>query len=480
MKVSSSRKEINSSQDDFRPRITAGLRGWHAHKPSKTAVALVACFALQACGTAPTRQQADGLERATVSSDFKSMAVNAVGVGKLDGKGGGDLLWEMNAGAAYLHGGDGQDAVRYFDFAEDRVDRADTASVKLDSAYRPRVHDTVMINTYKALSFLSNNDKGDARVEFNRTYDRQRRAVEFYEKEIAAARADADKKQNSGGFDLTGAMKELSKNGDYQANLHNLSAYGKYAPFVNPLPTYLSGIFFLNSDDRSDAAKARTDLSRVVDMTDAKADVRADLTLAEARANGRPVPPMVWVVFENGQSAEFSPYNVTFPVPVLGRNGVTASVVTVALPKFEPQSPAYEGFDVHAGNNQSGSFTISDFDSVMGAEFNKRYPTIVATAVAEVALKIAAQSAANRSGNGLLQLAAVVGSQVSTVDTRSWTMLPKRFDVARVATPADGSLQIQPRGGTPIIINVTPGKPAIVMIKAMRPGSPLAANVYPL
>ena len=123
---------------------------------------------------------------------------------------------------------------------------------------------------------------------------------------------------------------------------------------------------------------------------------------------------------------------------------------------------------------------ISDFDAVMGAEFNKRYPTIVASAVAEVAVKIALQSVANKSNNALFQIAALVGSQVSTADTRSWSLLPKRFDVARLASPADGRLQIQPSGGSAITITVPAGKPAIVMIKAMRPGSPLVANVYPL
>ena len=338
----------------------------------------------------------------------------------------------------------------------------------------------VMINAYKALAFLASNDKDNARVEFNRTYDRQRRAVEFYEKELAAAQADTAKKQSSGGFDLNGSMQELAKNDEYQSNQRVLSSYGKYADFVNPLPTYLSGIFFLNSGDISDAAKARTDLKRVAEMVQGQSELRPDLAMAEARASGRPVPPTVWVVFENGQSPLLQPYNVTFPVPVLGGRGVTAGVVTVALPKFVPQSLAYQSFDVQAGGARASSFVISDFDAVMGAEFNKRYPTIVASAVAEVAVKIALQSVANKSNNALFQIAALVGSQVSTADTRSWSLLPKRFDVARLASPADGRLQIQPSGGSAITITVPAGKPAIVMIKAMRPGSPLVANVYPL
>jgi hypothetical protein len=189
---------------------------------------------------------------------------------------------------------------------------------------------------------------------------------------------------------------------------------------------------------------------------------------------------MVWVVMENGQSALLQPYNITLPVPVLSKSGVTVSVVTVALPKFAVQSPAYAGFDVKAGSANSTSFVVSNFDAVMASEFKNRYPSIVATAVAEVALKIVLQSAANKSNNQFLQFAAQLGSQVSTVDTRTWSLLPKSFDVARVATPADGRLVIQPRGGAPINITVPAGRPAIVMIKAMRPGSPLAVNQFPL
>ncbi len=449
--------------------------------PWKCIIVLVGCVALQACaGGQPLQQQATTIEQSLMRSDFAAVAAQDTAIGKLDGKGGGDLLWELNASSAYLYSGNPAKAVSYLDFAEAAVTKADTTTIKLDGDYRPRVYDMMMVNSYKALGFLGANDKANARVEFNRADDRLRRAEEYYEKEVAAAQSDANAKQAKGGFDLNASMQAVAANDDYQANARVLSAFGRYGLFVNPVQTYLKGIFLLNSDDRSDADKARADLARVAGMVDARAEVQKDVALAEQHARGRPVPPTVWVLFENGQSPLLRPYNVTFPVPVLGGRGVSAGIVTVALPKFEPQALAYQGFTVQAGGASQASFVLSDFDNVMGAEFNKRYPSIVASAVAEVATKIVLQSAANRSGNGVLQLVALVGSQISTTDTRSWSMLPKRFDAARVAAPQDGRLLIQPAGGAPIIVSIPPGKAAIVIVKAMRPGSPMVANAYPL
>src|SRR3546814_12943453 len=48
--------------------------------------------------------------------------------------------------------------------------------------YSPAVYDTVMLNTYKALNFWQQGDHENARVEWNRTDDRQRRASEPFER----------------------------------------------------------------------------------------------------------------------------------------------------------------------------------------------------------------------------------------------------------------------------------------------------------
>ena len=439
----------------------------------------IICLVLQACATVPTAQQAASLNTQIASSDFAGVAKSAVAVGKLDGKGGGDILWQMEAGAASLHAGNMGPASQYLEFVDNTINKDDLKSIKVDFDYHPRVFDKMMVNTYKALAFLGNNQKNEARIEFWRIVEREQKAREFYDAEAAAIQSDTTKKVSEGNFDITGALGELKKSKEYSETMVDLQKYNSYAAFVNPLPVYLRAVFLMtNTTGSSDNEYAVQDFKKVASYLPPKNGVLADVSLAEAQARGKAAPPMVWVVLENGQSPALQPYNVTFPVPVLAQKGVTAGLVTVALPKFAPNVIAYDGFDVQASTNRSASFMLSDFDAVMGAEFNKRYPDIVTMAVAEVALKMVLQSAANKSNNALLSFAAKAVSQVSTVDTRSWTLLPKKFEVARVPTPKDGTIVIQPHGGNAISVTVPAGKSSIVMLKSMRPGSPLAVTQY--
>ena len=239
------------------------------------------CLVLQACaGGQPDPKQARTIEQSMAQSDFAAVAAQDTEIGKLDDKGGGDLSWQLNASSAYLHAGNPAKVLIYLDFVEAAVTKADSTTIKLDGGYRPRVYDMLMVNSYKALGFLGTNDKANARVEFNRADDRLRRAEEYYEKEIAAAQADAATKQANGGLDLGASMQGLAANADYRANASMLSGFGKYGSFVNPVQTYLKGIFLLNSDDRTDADKARADLVRVAGMVDARAEVQKDVSIA--------------------------------------------------------------------------------------------------------------------------------------------------------------------------------------------------------
>src|SRR5690606_14048898 len=52
--------------------------------------------------------------------------------------------------------------------------------------YSPTVYDGVMVNTYKALNSMFLADAQNARIEFNRAADRQRRAEEHFRSKIQA------------------------------------------------------------------------------------------------------------------------------------------------------------------------------------------------------------------------------------------------------------------------------------------------------
>jgi hypothetical protein len=450
--------------------------------PGIPRIALVSSviLALQGCAPVPSKEQAGNLEQAIARGNFAQIAGQATMVGNLGEKGGGDLSWRLNAASGHLFAAEFPKSKQQFDIVDSVVNNEDAKTISLNTNYRLRVYDKMMVNTYTALAVLASEGADRARPEFARAEDRARQAEEYFAKEIAAADAKAAKDANEGKIDLTAAFSKLGEDANYRQTVAQLASYASTKPFFNPVQTYLQGVFLASSSSASDLERARGNFRRLLEITTAKSLVQQDLAFVEARIAGKAAQPMVWVIFENGQSALLRQYNVTLPVPVLGQRGVSVGVATVALPRFEPQALAYQGLGVRAGASTQGSVPLADFDAVMGAEFNKRYSSIVGRAVAEVALKVVLQSAANKSGNAVLQVAALVASQVSTTDTRTWTMLPKRFDVARVQAPADGVLRVDAVGASPVSVKVPQGRSAIVVIKAMRPGSPLVATIYPL
>ena len=455
-------------------------RTMRARRNARLAPLFLSLVFIQACATGPSKEQAISLEQSISQGNFGMVAAESKRVGKLDDKGEGDLSWRLNAASGSLHAADFQAAKRQFDIVDNTVNQSDAKTLSVSTNYSPRVYDKMMVNTYTALAVLASEGADKARPEFARAEDRARQAEEYFAKEIAAVDAKAAKDANEGKVDLTGALTSLGQDATYKQTVAQLASYANSKPFFNPVQTYLQGLFLATSGSGADLEKARGNFRRLLDVSTAKAFIQQDLALVESRIAGKPVQPMIWVIFENGQSALLRQYNVTLPVPVLGQRGATVGVATVALPRFETQALAYPALDLRTAGAAQVSVPLADFDAVMGAEFNKRYPSIVGRAVAEVALKMVLQSAANRSGNAVLQLGTLVASQVSTTDTRSWMMLPKRFDVARVPVPADGVLNVGAAGASLVSIKVSPGKSAIVVVKAMRPGSPLVVTTYPL
>ena len=109
-----------------------------------------------------------------------------------------DLLWSLEAGALLRMQKGYDQSNAFFDDAEDLMKAEDTENVAdrgadalggillNDSAmdYEQAHYDGIMANTYKAMNFMFAGDLADARVEWNRVDDRQRRASEAFAKKI--------------------------------------------------------------------------------------------------------------------------------------------------------------------------------------------------------------------------------------------------------------------------------------------------------
>lgn len=429
---------------------------------------LLAAFAVQGCAGGVSARDVAGYDNQLATGNYAGASTLATGAGGIGADGrSSNLLWSLNAGAATTYSGDGSRTILVLDEAEAMMKRRDLGTTAEKGQYHARTYDGVMVNAYKAISAMHDGHSDIARTELLRSEDRQSRAETDYQAEVAADRA-------SGGGDsaeLQGMLSSARSNAEYQAASRDMANYGAYKPFINPFATYLAGLYFLNTAD-DNKEKARNAFQRVRGVIGGSVLVDGDYALATQRTK---FTPKTWVIFENGQGSTLVEYSLTFPVPFVGRHS-GVGVATVAMPRLQENAAAAAGLLV--GEHGDRTSVIGNFDYVMRSEFQRRYPAILSIAVAEAIAKIALQNAAAQEKTGLALLAAIVVSNISTADVRSWSALPKDFQVARIEAPKDGMVRLRTDTGAEFgSIKVPTDASSIVYVKALRPGSPPSIQV---
>jgi len=450
-------------------------------------VTLAASLAVTACAPQADPNLIGGFRQSVATGNFQAATNIASGLAAPDSTGRGtELLWSMNAGAAGLHAQDWQRSINMLDGAEDLMRRSEEASFNWGNSYRFGTYDAVMVNAYKSLGMLGRADRDGARVELNRMEERQARTVQRFRDEIGAANASAEAQRNAEpGRDQ--ALRNAQGSPEVREQLQALDRWATYQPFVNPTGTYLRALFLLNSPVPGDAEQARNAFERVVGISRNNPVVAQDLAAARQAANGRRGPPQVWVLFENGQSPVFQQLNFTVPMPVYARGGgVTVRPVTVSMPRMVAQPNAYAGIEVSGQGGRATTVQVASVEGVMASEFRTRYNSLLAAAVFEALGKAAGISVANVVGQRmgpagvLLDAVATATANVTSSDTRSWYLLPREFQVARVGVPGNGALNLQALGGPRMSVTVPTGRSSLVIVKAQNPGSPLTVQVHPL
>ena len=435
------------------------------------------------------QQFANGQYREAADFALKSGGINEEGESK-------NLLWSLQAGTALSASGQFEFSTRVFDHAETLMKDEDTESLGRKglekvtanlinnnlNRYSPTVYDGVMVNTYKALNNIFLQDMQNARIEFNRAADRQRRAEETFKARIAEqkdkmAEAEQQAKATDGqpapvDFDKS---RQASQDTIYE-NFPELKEWEAYPDFVNPYTDYLHGLYFmLASTDREDYGKARQSLRRVAGMTANHPAVKTDLMVIDNLRRGKwsknKLSPAVWVIFENGEGPMIDETLIPLPLFLLNDK---VEYSQIALPKLKTRSQAYPYLDVYAGGKHQGKTKLlASMDRVIQTEFKREFPLKMTEAIASTLTKAFIQYQARKEG-GLAGsiLAGVYQAATTRADTRSWTSLPKEVQVARLRKPADGKLQLKAPGlAAPLDVELPDNQFTLIYVRATTPGS---------
>ena len=65
---------------------------------------------------------------------------------------------------------------------------------------------------------------------------------------------------------------------------------------------------------------------------------------------------------------------------------------------------------------------------------------------------------------------------MNSADVRTWTTLPKEFQVARLATPADRKLEISTGSGVKTSVTVADGTVNLIYVKSITASTSLLVN----
>ena len=403
------------------------------------------------------------------------------------------IVWNLEAGAAFRVAGNQPESQRHFEKAAERINVYEEQSktkvgreamalmtTPQNMPYEGRSYDKIMLHTYEALNYLTQGDVDKARPEIIRAYQCQQDAVEDNARRIEGAQADekADKEHEK----VEKAKADPTFNNSLGGVTNNLEGFRFYANYVNPFTVYLDGLYFLHAGvGNSDLEHARKSLQRVQETAGTNKFIEADLHAAESGAlEGR---ACTYVIFETGQAASMDQVRIDVPIII-----TKVSYVGVAFPRLAFHENYVRDLTVTAGAVQEHTALIASMDSVIAQDFKNEWPVVltkaIASAVAKGVAAYVANSAAERQSAALgwVSKVATAATQMALniADTRSWTTLPKEFQVACVPTPADRKLVLTSPGAAPVEVALVDGKVNVVCVRSVTAGTPLQITQFKL
>jgi uncharacterized protein len=396
----------------------------------------------------------------------------------------GDQLWGMQSASLFRMYKQYDKSNAYFDLVEDVMYQEDTESLLKEGgelvfstftndtflAYEQSLYDSIMVNTYKALNFTVQGDIANARVEWNRADDRQRRAADYFadkikEKKEELAKEVAEKQKETGQADNASSQKSLSETENILAKQGvDMSDWGSYENYVNPFSTYMHGLFFmLAAQDKSDLNKAIDSFTRVNGITKTAA-ANESLNIAKnLLKNNSATDDKVWVVFENGRAIQKEEMRIDLPVFLVSNN---IAYTGMALPKLKEQKDYFPSLTANGVNTE----IIADMDKIIKAEFKEEFPLILSREITRTIAKTVVQKQLN-DNNPLLGLGAGLLQAASTsADLRTWSMLPKNFQAAVIDKPNNNQVVLELNSSAPpMTVDINPEKKSIIYVKAVNP-----------
>lgn len=291
--------------------------------------------------------------------------------------------------------------------------------------YEGSLYEAVLINHYKALDYMMSGDYINARVEFNRANDRQRRSKDYFSAKIdsinESINSNKDEYEEQNPYINTNQTYKQA-NDIYLSKYGNLSIYKGFSGYINPSISYISGIFFLIQRDYSKASSLLKESYGIAN----KKQILEDLAILQKRKNRQDSSPYTWIMIEDGAIPK--KYEMRFDMPLFLLNSKVLTF-NIALPNIATQTSPNKTYRADSTN----SFLLVNMNDIVLNEFNIELPYIITTSILSSSYKAYLQY---QLGESFGILGAIGGSLFSTLSTnadiRNSRILPLNFHILRV------------------------------------------------
>ncbi len=398
------------------------------------------------------------------------------------------VIWRLEHATALRAAGRYEESNRAFEQAEGRMaEYANRARVRVATEamatmttpanlpYEGRAYDRIMAATYRALNYLALGHPESARPALIKAYQYQIDAVAQNARRIERAQRDAE------GSSHADSVKNTRDNPQFQGTVNSLysknASLRPYLEYVNPFTVWLDGAFFMaTAQDLSDLERAHKSLERALSFNPGHAAIRADLEACDRLIKGERPESVTYVIFETGRAPVRQ--QIRIDIPIIFAN---VSYIGTAWPVLEPQPGYLSTLAVNTSEYRLSTGIVSSMDSVVSRDFEDEKPAIITRTLISTLAKGAAAFAANEAasqqdqGLGMLVRIATLAYQASVniADTRTWTTLPKEFQMARFPTPANRQINIAAGSGPGIPVRIEDGRANIVYVHSVSGYTPL-------
>ncbi len=326
--------------------------------------------------------------------------------------------------------------------------------------YEGRDYEKTLLNLRLAMAFVAQGEWENARVEIRRMHEREAVIAELREKEVDAAKKEAQDKGV-----LLSSFREL--NGYPVETLETPEVLALKNAYESAIGNYFAGFVYEALKEPSLAAAG---YRKAIELSGKKLPaLDKSLEGLDARVKqGTGNTAEVLLILETGQAPTIVSRDFAMPVPVNTGRGRYRGPSLVWIPMSWPIIPAQPRASlpstVMLGNAALAMMPLTHVDAMARRALRDEMPQIIlrtsVRAATKAALQVAGQDRNNGNVGALLGFVAAVGGILTEhADERLWRTLPNTFSVGRINLPAgEHVLQVEtPWGRVAQPVSIKPG-----------------------